>query len=457
MTRSTILVIDDDPSLGRLLAHWLQRDDHEVLSAETAAEGLDALTCALPDAILLDLNLPDAHGLEVLATVKQRHPRLPVVMMTVDADVDTVVRCMQYGAFDYLPKPVDRTKLFTTVRNAVDKGRADLRIAQLEREVDGSGYPGILGQSPQIRELFRQMDRVAPSDITVLVRGESGTGKELVASGLHSASPRHSAPFVAVNCAAIPENLQESELFGHEKGAFTGADQRRIGRFEQANGGTLFLDEVGELSLPLQAKLLRALQEQSFYRVGGSSEVRVNLRILAATHRDLRAMVADGRFREDLYYRLAVFELAVPPLRTRDGDLLLLAERFLREVGARYGRTNLRLSHEARERVERHPWPGNVRELRNAMERAAVLARDGVVQLADLPPSLVLGPPTARPQTTEPPKPQIEQEPTRLSDIERAAILRALDDADGNVSEVVRTLGIPRTTLYRRLREYGVR
>lgn len=460
MQSTTVLVIDDDQSLGRLLAHWLHRDGHDVLAAETGADGLAALTRALPDAILLDINLPDADGVDLLQAIKARHPRVPVVMMTVDADVDMVVRCMQEGAFDYVPKPVDRTKLFTTIRNAVEKSQTDLRIVQLEREAEGEGYPGMVGGSPPMRELFRQMDRVAPSDITILVRGESGTGKELVAAGLHAASARREGPFVAVNCAAIPETLQESELFGHEKGAFTGAEQRRMGRFEQAHQGTLFLDEVGELSLPLQAKLLRALQEQSFYRVGGSSVVQVNVRILAATHRDLRSMVNEGLFREDLYYRLAVFELMVPPLRDRDGDVMRLAQTFLDGVGARYGTGPLSFDANCVARLRDHHWPGNVRELRNAMERAAVLAQDGVVRVSDLPPSLMPGTLQTASPVTAPSlvrEAAFEAPPTRLCDIEKAAILSALEDSRGNVSEVVRTLGIPRTTLYRRLREYGLR
>ncbi|MCO4747821.1 MAG: sigma-54-dependent Fis family transcriptional regulator [Proteobacteria bacterium] len=460
MHNTTVLVIDDDPSLGRLLAHWLRRDGHKVLAAETAAEGLAALSRTLPDAILLDINLPDADGVELLAEIKARHPRTPVVMMTVDADVDMVVRCMQRGAFDYVPKPIDRVKMFTTIRNAVEKAKTDLRIVQLEREAEGQGYPGMIGQTPAMRDLFRQMDRVAPNDITILIRGESGTGKELVAAGIHAASARQGRPFVAVNCAAIPETLQESELFGHEKGAFTGADQQRTGRFEQAHEGTLFLDEVAELSLPLQASLLRAVQEQSFYRVGGSSMVEVNVRILAATHRDLRAMVQEGLFREDLYYRLAVFELLVPPLRDRQGDVMRLAQTFLDEVGSRYGTGPLTFDPACAARIGAYHWPGNVRELRNAMERAAVLAQAGVVHIHDLPPSMTQEQPRLASSVAAVPEAEVPvplEAPTRLSDIEKAAILSALEDSRGNVSEVVRTLGIPRTTLYRRLREYGLR
>ena len=456
-----IVVIDDDDSVNRLVAHWLTREDYQVLTASTGMEGMRVLGRTLPDAVLLDLDLPDASGVELLTQIKARHGSVPVVMMTADSGIESVVSCMQRGAFDYVTKPIDRTKLMTTLRNAVDKGRSELRIRQLERQVDGGGYPGIVGNSKAMQELFRQMDRVAPSDITILIRGESGTGKELVAAGLHKASARRAAPYVAVNCAAIPETLQESELFGHERGSFTGADDRRIGRFEQANGGTLFLDEVGELSMPLQAKLLRALQEQTFYRVGGTKLVRVDVRILAATNRDLRGMVEAGTFREDLYYRLAVFDLLVPPLRDRPGDIRLLAREFANEVSERYGRGTVGFEPVVEQLMDQYPWPGNVRELRNAVERSVVLCEDGTVRLADLPPAVMLGPQDAA-STSAPPKPSLA--PTdvsiparRLEDIERAEILRTLAETRGNVSEVVRRLGIPRTTLYRRLRSYGLR
>ncbi len=474
-----VLIVDDDASQLRLLQHWLTRAGYQVTLAESATDALSALAQTLPDAILLDRNLPDADGIDTLASIKRHHPRVPVLMLTVEQDVATVVSAMQQGAWDYLAKPVQRPKLLTTLRNAVDKYRSDLRLATLEREVGGEGYPGILGRSAAMRELFRQMDRVAPSDITVLVRGESGTGKELVAQALHESSSRKSGPFVPLNCAAIPENLQESELFGHERGAFTGASGRRKGRFEQANGGTLFLDEVAELSPALQAKLLRALQERSFYRVGGDNQVDVDVRILAATHRDLGQMVRDGSFREDLYYRLAVFELQIPALREREGDILLLAESFLNQLADKHGGDAPELSAEARALLSRHSWPGNVRELHNAMERASVLARNGRVHPSDLPPQLIPGtsatasPPPAHASTAAPVAhassdargsaatpagdAAVDSGDASLADLERQAIVEALERHGGNVSAVVRALRIPRSTLYRRLQAYGLR
>jgi len=453
---SRILIIDDDPTLTRLLGHWLGHGGYAIETHHTASAGIAALSDVLPDAILLDLGLPDGNGLDVLAAMTRKHPRVPVVMITGETNVATVVAAMQAGAYDYITKPVDRTKLFTTVRNAVEKARADLRLTQLEREVRNSTYPGFIGQSSAMRDLYRQMDRVGPSDIRVLILGESGTGKELVARAMHASSSRSTGPFVAINCAAVPPTLQESELFGHEKGAFTGADRRRIGRLEQADGGTLFLDEVGELSLSLQAQLLRALQENAFFRVGGSKEVRVDVRLLAATHRDLERAVQAGSFREDLYYRLAVFELQVPPLRVREGDLPTLVRHYVREFAAKHSVGPLTVRTDAMDALCRYDWPGNVRQLQNAIESAAVLARDGEIVRDDLPRQILRAdtPKSAATVQTTEPAPSLGD---HLENVEHRAIRDALDETGGNLSEVVRRLGISRSTLYRRLRAMGLR
>ncbi len=452
-----ILIVDDDESLLRLLTHWLEKQDYRISVATRAGACLALLEHTLPDVILLDLNLPDQSDLDTLQAIRKRCPQVPVLMSTTEGEVETVVRAMQMGAWDYLQKPLQRTKLLTTLGNAVDRAKTTLKLVELTRLADG-GHPQIVGQSPAMKRLFSQMDRVGPSEITVLLRGESGTGKELVAKALHECSSRSAAPFVAVNCGAIPENLQESELFGHEKGAFTGAASQRKGRFEQAEGGTLFLDEVAELGPSLQASLLRVLQERTYFRVGGSKEQNADLRILAATHRDLREMVKTGAFREDLYYRLAVFELLLPPLRERDGDLVLLARCILEEMGARHGRGVVTLSPAALESLSAHPWPGNVRELRNALERATVLCEGGEIRVQDLP-AHMQGQVPARTTipSSGPPFDLPRTEPATLSDIERQTILEAMEAADGNLSEVVRRLNIPRSTLYRRLRAYGIR
>jgi DNA-binding NtrC family response regulator len=398
---------------------------------------------------------------------------------------------MQRGAYDYLVKPIDRTKLVTTVGNAVERYQMSMRLRQLEREVGGEGYQNIVGESKAMKELYRQMDRVAASDITILIHGESGTGKELVAQAIYEASGRKSGPFVALNCAAIPETLQESEIFGHEKGAFTGAVARHIGKFEQANGGCLFMDEVAELSLSLQAKLLRAIQEKRFHRVGGSTQVHSDFRLIAATHRNLLEMVNRSLFREDLYFRIAVFELEVPPLREREDDVVLLAERFLDRYNAKAPKgpkavPRPRLSNEVIDLLKEYHWPGNVRELENIMQRCLLIAKEGLILPEDLPPRLRArggmeespsatvepvesqeparetgGPlpmePPPRRDAPDPPRRSSRLETLDLQELERRAIQQALEEAGGNLSQVVRLLGIGRTTLYRKLKSHRLR
>ncbi len=461
-------MVDDDPDMSALIGAWLRAAAHEVEVCDHGEGALRALERSLPDCVCLDLHLPGIDGIEVLRRIKARHPRLPVLMLTAETDVGMVVETMQAGAHDYLPKPLDRPKLLATVRNAIDHHHLTMRVAQLEREVDGRGYAGMLGASTPMRALFRSMDRVAASDITVLVHGESGTGKELVARALHTVSARSDGPFVAVNCAAIPETLEASEFFGHEKGSFTGATQRRVGRFEQAHGGTLFLDEIGELGAGLQATLLRVLQERQFQRLGGSKDVDTDFRLIAATHRDLEADVREGRFREDLYFRVVVFELEVPPLRERGDDIVHLAEHFLRD-----GDPPLSLDDGARRALRTHRWPGNVRELQNVLAHARVVCRGRSIGVEDLPSRVF----STRPRdledhvegtsgidrfedepadgTSAAPEP-VDQVRT-LEEIERQAIAEALARNGGNLSETGRQLGIGRTTLYRKLDRYGLR
>jgi len=455
-----VAVIDDDPSLQRLVTHWLERDGHDVSPYSSGREALAAQLHLGVDVVLLDIQLGDMDGLDVLDHLIESAPHAAVVMMTANGDVPAIVDAMRRGAYDYLVKPVTRTKLTTTVRNGAERTKLAAAERQLDRVQSGEDYHGMLGTSPAMAALYERCDRVAPTDVTVLVQGESGTGKELVAQALHAASRRAAGPFVPINCAAVAATLQESELFGHVRGAFTGAHKDRKGRFEQAHGGTLFLDEVAELSAELQAKLLRVLQERTLYPVGGNDEVHVDVRVIAASHRDLGDLVADGSFREDLYYRLAVFELQTPPLRERGRDIMLLAEQFLASFCSGMGRTVPGWGPDTAARLMAHPWPGNVRELRNAMETAAVTA-DEVVRVADLPPRV------RRATSTPTPDPAIHASaPVAPSDasglspmerLEREAIDRALRAANGNVSEVIRALQIPRTSLYRKLSKYGLR
>jgi DNA-binding NtrC family response regulator len=490
---ASILVVDDDETVADVLNHWLSAAGFEAAVAPDGETALVSLGRVLPDVVVLDLSLPGLGGLEVLVRIKSAMPRLPIIILTGTSDVETVVAAMQRGAHDFLTKPVDKQKLLSTVGRAVDHYRLSERVAELQRIDGGDGFPGIVGRSTAMRQLFRQMERVAASDVTVLVRGESGTGKELVARALHDHSARKKGPFVAINCAAIPESLQESELFGHEKGAFTGASARHSGRFEQAQGGTLFLDEIGEIAPSLQAKLLRVFQERRFHRVGGTQEVQVDVRIVAATHRDLLAEVEAGRFREDLYFRVAVFELEVPPLRDREGDLPVLVGHLLRDLEKKHHKPELVLEPQTLGLLATYGWPGNVRELQNALERAVVIAMDGVICPEDLPRRIAERRETRRPASAatgvdpgqgrggvenpitagtevrdgdareahaEPPEGvgrEAARTPTKMIELERQAIVQALADSRGNVSEACRLLGIPRTTMYRKLRRHGLR
>jgi DNA-binding NtrC family response regulator len=472
--------VDDDPIVCDLVAHWLGRENQRVETRESGEAALTSLGHVQPDVVILDLSMPGLDGLEVLVRIKSAMPRTPIIILTGTTEIATVVTAMQRGAFDYLAKPVARDNLLETVAKALDHVRRTRRIAELDSgktaadELDH--LDGIVGRSVPMRALFRQIERVAASDVTVLVHGESGTGKELVARALHDRSARHKGPFVALNCAAIPESLQESELFGHEKGAFTGAVGRHSGRFEQANGGTLFLDEIGEIAPSLQAKLLRVFQERRFHRVGGTQEVQVDVRIVAATHRDLFADVAQGRFREDLYYRLAVFELEVPPLRDRPGDLPLLVERLTADLAKKHNKPDLELHPDTLELLTRYRWPGNVRELQNALERAVVVASDRLVRAEDLPrrvnnpltpnatqasssATLSAGPTLPTRPADNQPRAAPPTEPTPILpviELERRAILDALARTGSNVSEASRLLGIPRTTMYRKLKRHDI-
>ncbi len=454
-----VFVVDDDPAAAQLIARWLDAAGFQPEIHPSAESLLQAFKRSLPDAVCLDLGLPGMSGNDALRVIRRHHRTVPVIVMTAERDPSTVVSTMQDGAYDYLAKPLDRTKVSASVRNAVDSHRLQTQVQQLQRDAEQDGFGDILGGSNAMRGLFRQLDRVAASDITVLIQGESGTGKELVAQAIHDHSARSSGPLIAVNCAAIPQSLQDAELFGHEKGAFTGADRMRPGRFEQADGGTLFLDEVAELSPELQAKLLRVLQERRFERVGGTKTLSTDFRLVAATHRNLAKMVEDGEFRQDLFFRLAVLELSVPPLRDRVGDVDFLAAQFIQTLAAETGRTVPRLSPALQAVLRAYAWPGNVRELRNVLQRAMVVCEGDTLDLADLPPrvhaSAEVSKAVAVADTGE--TAAVVARGGSLADIERAAIEEALRATGGNLSEVTRRLGIGRATLYRRLKKYGIR
>lgn len=473
---SLVLAVDDDADVRFLVETVLEREGHVVVTYPDGESLISDLQNRLPDVVVLDVKLPGMDGLEVLAELRRRIPGVPVLMLTAATSVDRVVEAMRLGAYDYMGKPLAPTELTTSIRNATERHALTSRLTRLQREAEGRGFPGIIGQALPMFEVYGQIDRVAPSDVSVLVRGESGTGKELVSKAVHDLSARSEAPFVAVNCAAIPAQLQESELFGHEKGAFTGATARRIGRFEEANGGTLFLDEIGDLSIEAQAKVLRAVQERRFRRLGGERDIESDFRLVSATHRDLDAMVQTSEFREDLFFRLAVFEIHVPPLRRRREDIPLLIQHFIERHAA--GNVRPGVSTSAMAALLAYPWPGNVRELQNAILRALVTAR-GEIRLEDLPERVQRGDTLPSGDESDASHLRLVEDGDSteagspvsaatsggdkasailpLAEVERIAIARALELTDSNVSETARRLQVGRTTLYRKIDEYGLR
>jgi two-component system NtrC family response regulator len=369
-----VLLVDDDPTVLRIVGEVLRQEGIESTTAATGAAALRAVEEDPPAAVVLDLGLPDIGGKEILARFQKERPTLPVVVLTAADRLEDVVECMQLGAVDYCHKTFEPTRLLASVRNAMARGTLQDRVERLATELRrGEGFDAFVGKSASLQKSIELLRRAATSDVTLLLDGESGTGKEVAARAVHAESGRRTGPFVGVNCGAIPEGLIESELFGHEKGAFTGATAVRRGRFEEADGGTLFLDEIGELRPDLQVRLLRVLQERKVQRVGGTGTRPVDVRVVAATNRDIKAAIASGGFREDLYYRLAVFPVRLPPLRDRDGDVSLLAEFFLRRFAGSHDRKTGGFSADARKALEKYRWPGNVRELENVIERAVIM------------------------------------------------------------------------------------
>jgi DNA-binding NtrC family response regulator len=375
--RSPVLIVEDRDSLRTMLRHALESAGHRVVEARDEPEAAEQLRACAPAVVLSDLRLPQGDGFGVLKAAKEFDPELPVIVMTAYGSIQDAVTAMKQGALDFLAKPVDPDHLQLLVGRAMAQRRLLAEYLLLKEELASRrGLPEIVGHAPALKQVSLAVQRAAVSDVTVLLEGESGTGKELFARAVHALSPRRDEPFVAINCAAIPESLLETELFGHEKGAFTGAVGRKLGKFQVADGGTIFLDEIGDLPLPLQAKILRALEERTFERVGGTATVRVDVRVVAATNRNLKAAVAAHRFREDLYFRLSVFPITVPPLRERAEDILLLARHFVDRFCSEMNKPPMVLSEDAQEALTRYPWPGNVRELQNCIERAVILADD---------------------------------------------------------------------------------
>jgi two-component system response regulator HydG len=446
-----VLVIDDEPLHAEAVAESLQRVGYDCVLALSGQEGARKIASEDFDVILTDLRMADLDGLAILRQAKQELPESEVVVITGHGDVKTAVEALREGAAHYLLKPVDLAEL----RTMVDKSAERLRLARANRELrrqldEKFGFEGVIGNSPKMRELIAKLQTVAPTSATVLIHGETGTGKELVAKAIHANSPRKNKPFVAMNCTALNENLLEDELFGHEAGSFTGADRLRKGRFEHAHGGTLFLDEVGDMPPTLQAKLLRVLENQEVYRIGSNEPIKVNVRLLSATNRDLEAAVAEGKFRQDLYFRLKVVTLRLPPLRERREDIPLLTAHFIKEFNQRHGKKVTGVAEPVRKAMASWSWPGNVRELRNLIESMVVQDGDGVLGRDDLQESGALfGLPL--PERAADPSGLVGRP---LHEVERYYIEQTLAACHGNREEAARVLAIGERTLYRVIQEW---
>ena len=449
----TVLVVDDDPGHRGMLEALLGRWGLAVTSAGDGKEAV-ARVCERPfDVVLMDIRMPDMDGITALKEIRKYNPAVPVVLMTAYSAVESAVEAMKSGAVDYLIKPLDFDQLKSTLFKTLEHSEAVRSGERFPVPVEG-----IVGNSPAVRRMLEMIHTVAPSEATVLINGKSGTGKELVARAIHNQSQRKDGPWVAVNCAALTESLLESELFGHEKGAFTGADKRREGRFSQADGGTLFLDEIGELPLLLQAKLLRALQQGEVQRVGSDTPIIVDVRVIAATNRNLREEVSEGRFREDLYYRLNVIGVEVPSLRERREDIPVLATAFLERFALANRKEIKGFTPQAMDALLKYSWPGNVRELENAVERAAILCLGEYISERELPMAVSSAPKNNDAPTLAELQGAAGEEPISmtLDEMERAAILRTLQDTGDNKSEAARRLGITRATLHNKLRRYDM-
>ena len=455
-TSARVLVVEDEQAIRLALKGLLTRERYEVELAESAERALEMLRANEYDLVLTDLALGrGANGMDVLKAAKEIRSGIAVVMITAHGSEKIAVEAMKAGADDYVPKPFDNDEIRVVVRRSLERHRLERENRLLREQIQRDyGFDKMIGSGRSMQSVFETVQKVAETDLTVLVRGESGTGKELVAQALHNVSGRQQKPFVAVNCAAINRELVESELFGHEKGAFTGADSRRKGRFEFADGGTIFLDEIGDMGPETQAKVLRVLQEKTLERVGGNQPVEVDVRVVAATHRDLEKLVEEGSFREDLYYRLRVVEVELPPLRDRAEDIPALADRFLTQVAERLERRKKLLSDSALARLARYGWPGNVRELRNALEQAAVLSSGETIEVEDLRLDEAKAPPGDAPSTAVVFSDAKRQHVERF---ERDYLLRALRENDGNVSRTAQAIGMVRQSLQQKIRELDLR
>ena len=451
--RAHILVVDDEKHQRESLQMILEDEGYRVTVAADGREALARAAEARPEVVLTDLKMPGLSGMDVVRSLHEGPLAPKIILITAHGSVERAREAHKLGAFDYMSKPVVADELLFRVERALESYHLTEKTLRLERRLKGDGLEAIVGESPSMREVFRLVEKIAPTSSTVLIRGESGTGKELVARAIHARSQRTGRPFHAINCAAIPENLLESELFGHERGSFTGADARKIGLFEVASGSTLFLDEIGDLSLPLQGKILRTLQEKEVKRVGGNETIPVDVRVVAATNRDLEAMMKAGLFREDLFYRLNVIPMVLPPLRERTSDVPALVTRFLEKINAAHGTTVARFEPAALDLLCGHSWPGNIRQLESVVERAVLLSEGETIRVDELPLEI-------RHQTAVAARPygfEIPAEGIDIEEFERQLIVQAMERSTWVIAKAARLLGLTYRTLQYRLEKFGLR
>ena len=449
-----ILIIDDEEGIRMTLQDILEFEDHEILLAADGKEGLDKLMKSEVDVVICDIKMPKLNGMEVLAKAAEAKPETPFIMISAHGDIETAVEATKMGAYDFIEKPPDLNRLLLCVRNALERKDLVVETKKLKRKI--SKVRPMIGESASMEKIQETINRVAPTDARVLVTGSNGTGKELVARWLHEKSNRAEGPLVEVNCAAIPSELIESELFGHEKGSFTGAHKQRIGKFEQANGGTLFLDEIGDMSLSAQAKVLRALQENRITRIGSDKQINVDVRIVSATNKDLLAEIDKGNFREDLYHRLSVILIHVPPLRDRRDDIPLIANSFIGEIAEEYGMRGLKIDHDAMTELQKLEWTGNVRELHNVMERLAILS-NGTITAQDVLDYAVPQRREAKPGGNVSVYDDFDQFQAFKDHMEKEFILRKLEANGWNISKTAEQLDIQRSHLYNKMDKYGIK
>ncbi len=451
-----IFIVDDEPSIRKLLTHWVKNQwGYNVVTFENGLDMMKELD-QNPALILLDIMLPDSNGVELIPKIKRFNPNLPIIMLSAQGSIEVALESLRQGAFDYFPKPIDSNRIEPAIKNAINNYDLHKRVEELEDNIQQEySFENIISNDPRMQTVFKLVSKILNNDITVLINGESGTGKELVARAIHFNGNRKESPFVVVNCASIPRELLESELFGHEKGSFTGAHQRKLGKFEAANGGTLFLDEIGEMEMALQAKILRVIQEREFERVGGNETLKVNVRILSATNRDLKEMVENNEFREDLYYRLSSFPIVVPSLRNRRGDIIVLVSHFVDKFNKRNGTKVKGVSKKALKYIYDYDWPGNIRELENTIERCIILTDTDEIDV-DVLPEAIVSPSLNR---------NFDKNGALFTDdspiipfekLKEEAIKHALDRTNGNVVEAARKLNIGRATMYRLMEKYSL-